>query len=143
MRWFHCYISNISDGHNAVSGSQNSLMTPYLASCPNESTIRDTTIITTPELTEFYVRWYQKWTGSFQNSVQQKFNKFYNPSVSSDNTITAQLSIRPNGTSGATSVVAENYMYNIEKHFDKGACNQSTSVWVTPVNFTNCYIFTS
>lgn len=139
-------VSNDVAAQGASLNSTYSLKTPYRGDCPNESFTRDTTIINTPLLSEYYIRWNQKWTGSFQASVQQKFAKFYNASDTSEKTITAYLSLRPNNPGGATPGVKvgrfENFMPNIDGHFDKIGCTQYVgNVWVTPVakSMDDCY----
>lgn len=139
-------ISNDPAAQGSTTGSKYSLKTPYLGVCPNEAFQRDTTVITTPLLTEYYVKWDQKWTGNFQKSVQQKFAKFYNSADTQEKTITAYLTLRANNASGttpgATTGLAENFMPNIEGHFNKSGCTlYNGNIWVTPVPiaYGNCY----
>ncbi len=135
--------SNDAEAKNFILGSQKSLKTPYLGVCPGEAFLRDTTIIKTPLLSEYYVRWYQKWTGSFQSSVQQKFSKFYYGS-DPNSAITGHLSMRPNNSSGttpgATSGLFEEYFINIDNHFAKSGCTppNNSLIWLTPTSFS-CY----
>jgi hypothetical protein len=71
-------ISSETAARNSITGSNYSLKTPYSGSCPNESFSRDTTVIQLSQnVSEFYIRWYQKWTGDWNSAtVQQKFAKF-------------------------------------------------------------------
>lgn len=134
---FHnTFISTDSSAFNSDTGSSTALKTPYSGSCPNESFTRDTTIIRTPLLSEYYIRWNQKWTGSFQASVQQKFAKFYNSADSTSSTLTAHLSMRPNNSSGltpgATTGLFENYTNNIDSHFTNQTCTNAAVIWLAP-----------
>ncbi|NTW27423.1 MAG: hypothetical protein HGA36_03795 [Candidatus Moranbacteria bacterium] len=142
---FHySYFSNAVAAQGSNGGSLQSLITPYLGNCPNEAFLRDTTVVSTPLLSEYYVRWYQKWTGSFEASVQQKFAKFYNSENLNEKTLTGHLTMRPNNsagtTPGATMGRFENFMPNLENHFDKDGCTPASgNIWISPVPFAGCY----
>lgn len=117
-------LSDETAAQGAENGSQYALKTPYSGSCPNESFSRDTTIITlsTP-VDEYYIRWYQKWTGDWNSgSVQQKFTKFYN--ASDDTYLTAHFSFDP------YSEAWRNYLVNLENRFDMNHVPHAAEVWI-------------
>lgn len=122
--YHYTILSSDLAGQSATSGSQYSLKTPYLGSCPNESFTRDTTIVSVLDSSELYVRWYQKWTGDWMSgSVQQKFTKFYNPNT--PNSLAGHLSF------ASDSKVWRNFMPNLEGHFDKdGVTRYDGNIWI-------------
>jgi hypothetical protein len=137
-------ISTAAAGQGAVTGSTHSLITPYRGACNNESWSRDHTAIglSTP-IDEYYIRWYQKWTGSFQNSVQQKLVKFYNASDSQQTTISAYFTMEGAGA-GATTGILAGFELNLDGYFNKtaaefdpdftGAYTPGTGlIWVHPI----------
>jgi len=110
----------------AVTGSHCSLKTPYTAACTDEGYQRDTTIINFGQtLNEYYIRWYQKWTGSWPNfTVQQKFFK---PCDSNGCTgwpgqLSFSWSNHPNWFA---------YVPNIDGHFNKDGITRASYVWVS------------
>jgi len=112
-------LDNTTPAQGASSGSQYSLKTPYLGVCPNQSYSRDTTIITTPLLTEYWVQWKQKWTGNFQASVQQKFAKFYNSADTLERTMSGYFIMEPQNTPETTSGRFVGYFNNIEGYLNQ------------------------
>ena len=122
--YHYTVLSNEPEAQGSVNGSQYSLKTPYAGYCNDESFTRDTTtIMLNSPIEEYYIRWYQKWTGSWNNAnVQQKFTKFYNPSYLSYST--AHFSFAPN------SNVWRNYMINLEGRFDMNGIPHAANVWI-------------
>ena len=122
LTYHNTVVSSEPAAQGASIGSTKALKTPYSGSCPNESFSRDTTIITTPALTEGYISWDQKWSGDWNSAdVQQKFTKFY----SIGGVPIVHFSFAP---------LARNwyaFVPNIDGHFDKDGVRRATgSIWV-------------
>jgi hypothetical protein len=80
-KYHYTFLTNENAAKGSVDGSQFALKTPYEGHCNDESFSRDTTIINFGKtLNEFYIRWYQKFTGNWMNgSTQHKLIKWNGP----------------------------------------------------------------
>lgn len=112
-------LSNSVAAQGASAGSAYSIKTPYLGVCPNQAFLRDTTVVTTPLLSEYWVQWKQKWTGNFQGTTQQKFVKFYNSEDTLERTMTAYFPMEPQPAASTTSGRFVAYFNNIEGAFNR------------------------
>lgn len=74
------HISDDIAAQGAIVGSTHAMKTPYDGDCPTERFPADTSIIATgTPLTEYYIRWYQKFSGNWMNgSAQHKLFKQQN-----------------------------------------------------------------
>ncbi|RJP41175.1 MAG: hypothetical protein C4548_09460 [Desulfobacteraceae bacterium] len=123
MSYHNTILSSEPTAIGAVADSNFSLKTPYSGSCPNESFSRDTTIINTPDLEEYYIRWYQKWTGDWNSSdTQHKFTKFYRQGTG--DSLTAHFSFNRSSNNW------RNYIINLEDRFDMNNVERAAYVWV-------------
>ena len=122
--YHYTVLSNEPMAQGSVDGSEYSLKTPYAGHCNDESFSRDTTIIRLNEsVDEYYIRWYQKWTGNWMNGdVQQKFTKFYDGYGSPYHS--AHFSF------GSRSNTWRNYVPNIEDRFDMNGLEHADRLWV-------------
>jgi hypothetical protein len=116
-------LSTEPAAQNSVLGSNFALKTPYRGACPNESYSRDTTTINlSQDVNEYYIRFYQKWTGSMSRTVQHKFMKF--KSLDGDN----------NHQAGHFSFSSTdywlNYMRNTDGHFNKDGHVMAEWGWI-------------
>lgn len=109
----------------AVPGSTRSLKTPYPGACPEYNYTREATKIKLPTpVREYYIRWYQKWSGSFQKTKQHKFTKFYN-AAKSVGSLTAHFSFE-----GPDTQNLANFMYNYDGQLNKDGLSFADHVWV-------------
>jgi len=127
----YAILSNDAAAQGSVPGSQWSIKTPYTANCTDESYPRDTTIITIPQLSEFYIRWYQKFTGDWPNCSMQ--HKFFKPSDSingsSCNPCPGQFTFNIGGAYG--NVWRAYPMPDTNGHFNKDGINR----------YSYCFVF--
>jgi|GEM_PF-3421690 len=129
--YHYTVISSEPDAQKSVPDSGFSLKTPYKGHCNNESFTRDTTIITLNEnKPEFYIRWYQKWTGNWMNgSVQQKFTKFHMLGKSTSLYSTAYFQFTPRKTN-----LSQAYLKNVDGQFNTASVKRAkiVRVYATP-----------
>lgn len=119
------YIDTTSVAAGAVPGSTRSLKTPYPGTCPEYNYTREGTVIKLPSPVQaYYIRWYQKWSGSFEKSKQQKFTKFYN-AANSVGSLTAHFSFESPNTKNLA-----NYMYNYDGQLNKDGLSFANHAWV-------------
>lgn len=110
---------------DAVPGSTRSLKTPYPGACPDYNYTRESTQIKLPgPVREYYIRWYQKWSGSFQKTKQHKFTKFYN-AAKPVGSLTAHFSFE-----GPDAKNLANFMYNYDGQLNKDGLAFADKVWV-------------
>lgn len=129
--YHYSVLSNDVAAQGASTGSTHAIKTPYLGVCPNEAFQRDTTIIMTPLLQEYWIKWDQKWTGSFQASQQQKFAKFYYSGDTTEHAISGYFVLRPGTT---TTGLYQAYFQNVDELLDRECPSMSTAqVWISPV----------
>lgn len=129
-------ISSDSAGQGAVSGSTHSLKTPYDGSCPGGSMGDTTTVMITP-VYEYYIRWYQKFTGDWPSQTTgEQQHKFFKVNCSGswhDQLWPGQWSF-PGAIRHAYA-----YMPNIDGHFNKNGCTFASTVWVAQAYSGSCY----
>lgn len=126
--YHYTVLSNETAAQGAVPGSQWSLKTPYTAACNREAYQKDTTIINIGQtLQEYYIRWYQKWTGNwYEADVQQKFFKPVAVGGDLGGAGLGQISFYWTGHNIFRAVVP-----NVDGHFDKDGITRASLVSVT------------
>lgn len=119
------YIDTAPIAAGAVPGSTRSLKTPYPGACPEYNYTREGTEIKLPApVREYFIRWYQKWSGSFKKTKQHKFTKFYN-AAKSVGSLTAHFSFE-----GPDTRNLANFMYNYDGQLNKDGLSFADNVWV-------------
>ena len=105
-------ISSDPAGQSAVPGSKYSLKTPYNGACNNESYTRDTTTIDLDSnKKEIYIRWYQKFTNTWQSGSRHKFTKFTQLGYTDDGHATGYSTFQ-----GPANVISQD-IYNVPGQF--------------------------
>ncbi len=115
--YYNSIISTETAARSAVTGSSYSLKTPYNAECSGESFQQDVTIIAlASDVPEVYIRWYQKFTNTWQSGTQHKFTKFTDKNhVGEDEYTTGYSTFQ-----GPTSVLSQTFnMVNGQFGVDK------------------------
>ncbi len=132
--YHYSVLSSDVAAQGASAGSTHAIKTPYLGVCPNQAFQRDTTIISTPLLQEYWIKWNQKWTGNFQASVQQKFAKFYYSGDTLEKTMSGYFVMRPAGVGATTSGPFQAYFNNIGELLDRECSGLGPDqTWISPV----------
>lgn len=125
--YHYTHLSNDVAAQGSIPGSQYALKTDYNSNCTGEHFQKDTTLINFGQpLSEYYIRWYQKWTGNFYNAnIQQKFFK-PEPDIAVGGGIgLAQITFNRKGLNQFRATVP-----NIDGHFDKDGVTRAAFVWV-------------
>lgn len=129
-------ISTDAAGQGAVSGSTHSLKTPYPGACPNNGMLGTTTILIDP-VYEYYIRWYQKFTGDWpSNTTGEMQHKFFKTNCAGS----WHDALWPGHWSFTSAIRHPHaYMPNIDGHFDKNGCTFASPAWVAQAYSGNCY----